>query len=65
MSIPPSRTANVISSVRETLDVICKARDIEFESLDEAMIDKLLWSSFNEYLGSGGLVADATCMKRS
>jgi hypothetical protein len=46
-------TADVIRSVGETLDVICAAQGIEVRDLDDAMIEKLLWISFEEQLGSG------------
>jgi hypothetical protein len=59
------RAADVISDVGETPSAICKARGIEFKSLDEAMIDKLLRNSFSDYRSSGRLVANATCIKRS
>ncbi|MDH6147180.1 MULTISPECIES: hypothetical protein [Paraburkholderia] len=57
--------ADVINAARETLDVICKVRGIKFEDLDEAMVDTLLLSSFNEYLGGGVLAADPLGRKRS
>jgi hypothetical protein len=50
MTTPKPRAADVISAVGETLDAICKARGIELENLDEAMIDRLLWSSFNGFV---------------
>jgi hypothetical protein len=65
MNTPKFTDADVINAVSVTLDVMCKARGISLDDLNEAMIDKLLWNSFNEYLGSGRLVADTTCVKRS
>jgi hypothetical protein len=53
MSTPKPTAADVINAVSETLDLLCKARGIPFEDLDESMIDRLLVSSFREYLGGG------------
>ena len=52
--------ADVIIAVAETLDVICSARGIEVRDLDEASIDKLLWSAYEEHLGDGTLVSDTS-----
>jgi hypothetical protein len=58
--------ADVIRAVAETLDVICKARGIEVGDLDEASIDRLLWSASEEHLGGGTLVFGTSwCVKRS
>jgi hypothetical protein len=65
MNPPKFTDADVINAVSVTLDVMCKARGISFDDLNEAMIDKLLWSSFEEYLGGGTLVADALGVERS
>jgi hypothetical protein len=65
VNTPKPGAADVISAVGETLDAICKASGIEFENLDEAMIDRLLRSSFEEYLGCGRLVPDTLGVKRS
>jgi len=56
--------ADVIKAVAEAPDVICAARGIYVRDLDDAVIERLLWSSFEEHLGSGTLVADALRMKR-
>jgi hypothetical protein len=65
MNTPNPGTADVIRAVAETLDVICAAQGIEVRNLDDAMIDRLLWSSFEEHLGSGRLVADTLGVKRA
>ncbi len=58
MSTLKPTAADVIDAVNETLEVLCRARGIPFEDLDESMIDRLLLSSFREYLGGGAPVAD-------
>ena len=52
MNTSKPRATDVIRVVAETLDVICRARGIEVRDLDEALIENLLWSSFEEHLGS-------------
>ncbi|CAB3805329.1 hypothetical protein LMG28138_05649 [Pararobbsia alpina] len=51
LNTPKPRTADVIRSVAEALDVICRAQGIEVRDLDDAVIEKLLSSSFEEHLG--------------
>lgn len=51
-----ARAADVISAIGETLGAICKVRGIEFESLDEAMLDKLLWTRSTSTLAVAGLL---------
>ncbi len=53
-TLKPTAT-DVILAVNETLAVLCTARGIAFENLDESMIDRLLVSSFREYLGGATL----------
>jgi hypothetical protein len=51
MNTSKIRATDVIRVVAETLDVICRARGIDVGDLDEATIETLLWSSFEEHLG--------------
>jgi hypothetical protein len=60
MKTSKPRVADIIRAVAETLDVICLARGIEVRDLDEAAIDKLLWSAYEEHLGDGTLVSDTS-----
>ena len=42
-----------------------RSTGIKVRDLDDAMIERLLWISFEEQLGGGALVADTLRMKRS
>ncbi len=37
---------------------------MEPDDLDDAVVDKFLWSSFEEYLSSGSIVADTAFARR-
>jgi hypothetical protein len=65
MKTSKPRVADIVRAVAETLDVICIARGIEVRDLDEASINKLLWSAYEEHLGDGTSVSDTSwCEKR-
>jgi len=59
----PSETA-IIHAAVQTLTLLCRIRGMEPDDLDDAVVDRLLWSSFEEYLGSGSLVADTAVARR-
>jgi hypothetical protein len=64
MNTPIPSEAAVIHSALQTLTLLCRIRGIEPADLDNEVVDKLLWSSFEEYLGSGSIVADAAFARR-
>ncbi|WP_218779340.1 hypothetical protein, partial [Paraburkholderia caledonica] len=52
MNTPKHSEAAVIHATVQTLKLLCRIRGMEQDGLDDAVVDKLLWSSFEEYLGS-------------
>lgn len=64
MNTPKPSEAAIIDAAVQTLELLCRIRGIEPEDLDDAEVDKLLWSSFEEYLGSGSIIADAAFARR-
>jgi hypothetical protein len=60
MNTPKPSEAATIDGAVQTLKLLCRISGREPEDLDDAVVDKLLWSSFEEYLGSGSIVADTS-----
>jgi hypothetical protein len=64
MNTPKPSEAAVIHAATQTLTLLCRIRGMEPDDLDDAVVDRLLWSSFEEYLGSGAMVADTAVARR-
>jgi hypothetical protein len=64
MNTPKPSDAAIIHAAVQTLKLLCRIRGMEPDDLDDAVVDKLLWSSFEEYLGSGSIVADTAFARR-
>ncbi|SEF11895.1 hypothetical protein SAMN02787142_7790 [Burkholderia sp. WP9] len=64
MNTPKPSEAAIIDAAVQTLKLLCRIRGVEPEDLDDTEVDKLLWSSFEEYLGSGSIIADTAFARR-
>jgi hypothetical protein len=64
MNTPKPSEAAVIHAALQTLTLLCRIRGREPDDLDDAVVDRLLWSSFEEYLGSGSMIADTAFARR-
>ncbi|MFM0308375.1 hypothetical protein P0D71_11340 [Paraburkholderia sp. RL17-383-BIF-A] len=64
MNTPKPSEAAIIDAAVQTLRFLCRIRGIEPEDLDDREVDKFLQSSFEEYLGSGSIIADTASARR-
>lgn len=63
MNTPRPSEAAIIDAAIQTLKSLCRIRGKGLDDLGHAVVDRLLWSSFEEYLGSGSIVADTACAR--